>query len=162
MKKSLIAIIAGLLGGIIGGVAVGIATVRFLGKEVKKCKELSDKHFVLMRLFEQWIFTKQEGKSVVDYLKEKNIKSVAIYGMSYVGNRLYDELEGTDISVKYVIDRKGDSCYVEVDVFKPEDELMPVDAVLVTAVYYFDEIEEALSEKLDCPILSLEDILYEM
>lgn len=41
-----------------------------------------------------------------------------------------------------------------------EDKLEPVDAVVVTAISFFDEIEEALNAKTDCPILSLEDILY--
>ena len=29
-------------------------------------------------------------------------------------------------------------------------------------VVFFDEIEEKLSMKIDCPIISLEDILYEI
>ena len=40
--------------------------------------------------------------------------------------------------------------------------LETVDAVVVTAITFFDEIEERLSEKVDCPIISLEDILYEV
>ncbi len=44
----------------------------------------------------------------------------------------------------------------------PEDELPDVDAVIVTAITFFDEIEEKLTEKISCPVLSLEDILYEV
>ena len=43
-----------------------------------------------------------------------------------------------------------------------EDDLKPVDAIVVTAITFFDEIKEKLSEKIDCPIISLEDILYEV
>ena len=43
-----------------------------------------------------------------------------------------------------------------------EDELEPVDAVVVTAITFFNEIEQKLSKKLDCEIISLEDILYEV
>ena len=43
-----------------------------------------------------------------------------------------------------------------------EDELEEVDAVIVTAVTFFDDILEKLSQKLDCPVISLEDILYEI
>lgn len=46
--------------------------------------------------------------------------------------------------------------------FFPEDKLDVVSAVIVTAVYYFDEIKEEMEKKISCPILSLEDILYEM
>ncbi len=37
----------------------------------------------------------------------------------------------------------------------------PVDAIVVTAITFYDEIKEELSRKIDCPIISLEDILYE-
>ena len=47
------------------------------------------------------------------------------------------------------------------DVVSVDDNLEVVDAVVVTAVTFFDEIQEKLSAKMDCPILSLEDILYE-
>ena len=43
-----------------------------------------------------------------------------------------------------------------------DDDLEEVDAVVVTAITFFDEIEEKLSQKIDCPIISLEDILYEI
>ena len=43
-----------------------------------------------------------------------------------------------------------------------EEKLEKVDAIIVTAVSFFDQIEEELSEKISCPIISLEDILYEV
>ena len=48
------------------------------------------------------------------------------------------------------------------DILTPEDELEPVDVIVVTAIYYFDEIEDMLFEKVDYPVVSLEDILYEL
>ena len=41
-----------------------------------------------------------------------------------------------------------------------EDELPTVDAVVVTAVFYFDQIASELQEKVECPIVSVEDVLY--
>lgn len=82
--------------------------------------------------------------------------------MSYAGETLVDELRGTEVKVVYGIDKNADTIYSDIDVFSMEDDLAKVDAVVVTAITFFDEIEENLSEKLDCPILSLEDILYEI
>lgn len=82
--------------------------------------------------------------------------------MKELGEHLYDELEGTGIIVQYIIDKNADQIYADVEVKTPDEKLDQVDAIVVTAVYYFDEIEEMLSEKVDCPVLSLEDILYEM
>ena len=75
---------------------------------------------------------------------------------------LKEELKGTDIEVAYGIDQKADSIFSDINVVSPEYCLDNVDAIVVTAIHFFDEIEEKLSEKVDCPILSLEDILYEM
>ena len=48
------------------------------------------------------------------------------------------------------------------EVVSPEDGLREVDAVIVTSIFFMDEIEKALSVKLSCPVISLEDILYEL
>lgn len=50
----------------------------------------------------------------------------------------------------------------DVDVVSLNDYLERVDVVVVTAITFFDDIKEKLSKKLDCPIISLEDILYEV
>ena len=54
------------------------------------------------------------------------------------------------------------SIYADLDVVTIDDELARVDAIVVTAVTFFDAIEEQLLNKIDCPILSLEDVLYEV
>lgn len=82
--------------------------------------------------------------------------------MSYAGETLVEELKDSNIEVKYGIDKNADSMYIDVDVLTIEDDLESVDAIVVTAITFFDEIEEKLSEKMDCPIISLEDILYEI
>lgn len=82
--------------------------------------------------------------------------------MSYAGETLIDELKDTGIEVVYGIDQKADTIYADVEVLSMDDSLEDVDVVIVTAITFFDEIETKLSEKLDCPIISLEDILYEV
>jgi hypothetical protein len=43
-----------------------------------------------------------------------------------------------------------------------EDELEEVDTIVVTAITYLDELEEKFLEKVNCPIISIEDILYDI
>lgn len=43
---------------------------------------------------------------------------------------------------------------------KPDDTLPDVDAIIVTAFFFFDEIEQELEDKIDCPIISIEDVVY--
>ena len=116
----------------------------------------------LYMAFDQWLRIHQEGKTLTEYFNQNQYQTVAIYGMKELGERLYDELEGTDVTVRYIIDKNADMIYADVNVVTPEDVLEPVDIIVVTAIYYFDEIEENLSGKVHCPIISLEDILYEI
>ena len=64
--------------------------------------------------------------------------------------------------MQYGIDKNADNIYMDVNIVTMEDELKPVDAIVVTPIFFFDDIEEELSQKIDCPIISLEDVLYEV
>lgn len=158
MKKGAMSIILVLSGAVIGA----LVTMKALIKKIDKLKETSDKHFTLMYLLNEWLKTKQEGKTIIQYLHENQITDVAIYGMSYVGKRLYDELKNSDIEIKYAIDRNADGICAEIEVFSLEENLPEAKAVIVTPVFYFDEIKEKLEKKVNSKILSLEDILYEI
>ncbi|MBD5476909.1 MAG: hypothetical protein HDR17_13180 [Lachnospiraceae bacterium] len=158
MKKGIISIASAIAGAATGA---GI-TAKQVTKETKRQKELSDKHFALYLLMNQWVKVKQENKSIASYLEKKGYRDIAIYGMNYVGETLLGELAGSGVNVKYAIDRNADNIYTDVDVVMPDASIEKVDAIIVTPVTFFDEIEEMLSWKTDCPILSMEDILYEV
>ncbi len=158
MKKGMISILSATAGAAIGASVVGKTVLR----EKDKAKSMADKHLALFLMMNQWVKVKQEGKSISAYLAENGYKKIAVYGMSYAGETLFDELKDTEVTAAYGIDEKADAVYTDEEVFMPEDDLPEVDAVVVTAITFFDEIVEKLSGKLDCPILSLENILYEV
>ncbi len=158
MKKGVISVLSAVIGAAAGA---GVVKKTVIG-ETEKLKVQSDKHLALYLMMNQWVKVKQAGKSPAAYLERNGYKKIAIYGMSYAGETLLDELKGTGIEVAYAIDRNAASIYSEVGVVSMEDNFEEVDAVVVTAIAFFDEIEEALETKMDCPILSLEDILYEV
>ena len=158
MKKGIISALSTIVGAAVGAGAVG--SIR--EKEVHKWRNYSDKHLALYKMMCQWVTVKQEGKKLEDYFEKNGYKRIAIYGMSFAGDTLIDELRNSDVQVAYGIDKNASSIYAEIDVVTMEDDLDDVDAVVVTAITFFDEIAEALSEKMDCPIISLEDVLYEV
>lgn len=158
MKKLVISILSALTGAALGAGAVG----KFSSDKAKKIQSMSDKHLSLFLMMNQWVKVKQEGKKLADYFVSNGYHKIAVYGMSYAGETLLDELKDTDVTVVYAIDKNAGSIYADVDVFFMDDDLGEADAVVVTAITFFDEIEEKLSEKMDCPIISLEDILYEV
>lgn len=158
MNKPVLTILSALTGAAVGAGAVGKVT----GKNIEKERSMSDKHLALFRMMDQWVQVKQEGKNLASYFEKNGYKKIAIYGMSYAGKTLLNELKDTDVVVAYGIDKKAESIYSDVDIVSVDEKLDEVDAVVVTAITFFDEIEEKLAAKVSCPILSLEDILYEV
>ena len=158
MKKGIISIASAIAGAAVGA---GV-TARQVTKETKRQKEMAQKHLALYLMMNQWVKVKQENKSIAGYLEKNGYKEIAIYGMNYVGETLLNELAGSGVKVKYAIDRNADNIYTDVDIVVPDVSIEKVDAIIVTPITFFDEIEEMLSKKTDCPILSMEDILYEV
>lgn len=162
MKKVMIPILsAG--AGVLAGMAAGAGlTKKASNTEIAKEREMAEKHLALFLMMNRWVEVKQQGKSPADYLLTKKYQTIAIYGMSYAGERLVEELKNSGVTVSYGIDKKAGGGYSDMEVVSPEDGLREVDAVIVTSIFFMDEIEKALSVKLSCPVISLEDILYEL
>ncbi len=158
MKKGVMSAISMLMGATAGAGVVG----KVQGDKLKITKDMSAKHLKLFLMMNQWVKVKQEGKNLSTYFENKGYKRIAIYGMSYAGETLVDELKDTGIEVVYGIDQNADSIFADIDIVTMDDTLEEVDAVVVTAITFFGEIEEKLSGKLNCSIISLEDILYEV
>lgn len=158
MKKGMVSILS-LTTGIMAGVAIGL----YKGEKKRASeKGMSEKLLTLFLMMDQWVSVKQEGKNLSGYFEKNGYKKIAIYGMSYAGIALARELKNTATEVKYGIDKNAGNLSAPIKVLSPESDLDKVDAVVVTAVSYFDQIEEELRRKFGCPILSLEDIVYEV
>lgn len=162
MKKAVSKAISVLAGGVAGAVAASAATGSMMGKKLKEKDEWFKKVVSYYHMYDRWLSIRQQGKSLVEWFEKNHYKTVAIYGIKELGERLYDELKDSGIEVKYIIDKKADELFADVDIITPDQELEPVDAIVVTATFYFDEIDETLSEKVEYPIVSLEDIIYEV
>lgn len=158
MKKVFIA----LLSAVVGAIAGASYILKITSGEKAKEKELSTKHFALFQLMNRWVEVKQEGKNLSIYFEKNGYKKIAIYGMSYVGRTLVEELKNSGVNVAYGIDKRADSFNSEVDIITLDEELEEVDAIVVTAITFFDEIADTLEAKVDCPIINLEDLLYEV
>lgn len=81
-----------------------------------------------------------------------------------MGSRLLDELNASEIQVAYGIDKNIDEVFNEIEVFSLDninEATEQVDAVVVTAIFAYDEIREELEKHFDCVILSLEDVVFE-
>lgn len=149
-----------ILGSIAGVVAGELTIGKARKRAMHKLEEDDTKFHEFYSLLLQWIHIHNEGKKISAYLKNCGYHTVAIYGMKELGEELLYELKDSEIEVRYAIDKNADDLYAEIDIYRPDDELEIVDAVIVTAIHWFDDIERDMRQKLDCPILSLEDVVY--
>lgn len=156
MKKGFVGIMAFALGALAGGAAAAYVT----GKNVEEKSKKVDKFKGYYNMQNQWLQLKLEGKSLESFFLDKGYQTVAIYGMGEMGNRLYEELKGSQVQVKYGIDKNASGTYADIDVFTLDDDLEAVDVVVVTAVFDFCKIEEEISGLFTCPIISLDEVVF--
>ena len=110
MKRGIITILSALTGAAVGAGAVG----KVEGKKLEQANAMSSKHLELFKMMNQWVKIKQEGKNLSLYFETNGYKKIAIYGMSYAGETLINELENSSVTVAYGIDRNAESLYANV------------------------------------------------
>lgn len=126
-------------------------------------EKLSNKHLLLFQLMNEWVIVKQEGICLDSFFTQRGYKTIAIYGFNSVGRTLFSELSDSSVEVVYAIDQQAEKIIApSVKVFKPNEDLPKVDVVVVTPITYFEEIESSLEKKMNCPIISLEDIVFDV
>lgn len=156
MKKVFYGIIT-----VLAGIAVGVmGTQKLLLDPLRKNQENAEKFQMLFQMMDQWVRLKQEGVNLSRFFVENGYKKIAIYGMGLAGETLSNELRGTGVEVAYAIDRNKYGVATDLDVYSPDEDIPEVDAIIVSAIAYFDEVLTKLEGKMDCPIISLEDVVY--
>ena len=128
--------------------------------EVKKLLIQERKVYFLYEFMNRWLLLKQKNINLSKFFIDKKLKSIAIYGAHYMGQRLYDELQGSSVNFLYAIDKSPKRLDWQIPIYHPNDILENVDAIVITPIFDYLEIKDDLSEKLICPMLSIEDVLF--
>lgn len=133
-----------------------------LQKDKKNLKLLK-----MIKVYDYWMYLNIRNKRIEIYFNNHNYKKIAIYGMNYIGNRLYDELLNSSVEVVFGIDREGDSIVHNMPILKKEDleiseYIEKIDVIVVTIVDFCQEILNEIKLKWAKPIVFIEDILIEL
>lgn len=132
-----------------------------LNEVLMEWKVLAQKHLFMFQIMNRWVELKQKNFCIWKFLQKKGYHHIAIYGMSFIGRRLYEELANY-VEIDYAINKNADNICMDICIYLPNDHLEEVDAIIVTTVMHFDEITELLQKKVKCPVLSLENIIDEL
>lgn len=152
-------IISMLLGIVSGGYWMG----RKYCLKLVETRILSEKHLNIVKLYDIWMMTKQNGASIAQYLSDNDIRTIAIYGMSFMGIRLLHELKGSSIRIEYGIDCNPKMRIPELKIYHLKElGKVKVDAIIVTAIFSFDKIKNDLEKLGFDKIIGLDEILYNL
>lgn len=113
------------------------------------------------RILNQWMILKENNISLARILARKGYQKVAIYGMGFMGKHLYEELKNSEITIDYAIDKNAMMMRHSLLILELKDDFPPVDAIIVTATFDYDNIALFLKKKTSSPIISLEEIIAE-
>lgn len=116
----------------------------------------------IIALLEKWVLLNQGGYSVKQVLEEREFHRIAIYGLGCVGNLLCKELDDSPIEVVYIIDNNAEKLSSNYSIYTMNHDLESldkVDVIIVTPFYSFEEIKQQLNQRIEVPVLSIEEIL---
>ena len=100
-----------------------------------------------MRTYRLWMTEEENNNKIVNYLLERNMRKVGLYGYNFAGKQLSAEMEKADIEAVWVTE---------------ENIVFDADIVIITVWLDYREIEEKISTKIGSPNISLQEIVEEM
>ncbi len=153
MKNRYVICLTGAMSFVTGFFLGGKALVRM----INDYKTRMDRNYSNMMLFNDWVEFLYAGGSVGQYFHKNGYKRVMIYGNGYVGQRLFQALEETDVEVAAIMDQANSSdTDTEGRLIGVNSRIPDIDCVVVTPTACFDEIYHMLRERTRQPIISVE------
>ena len=155
-----------ILGTIIGLVVGFCLGVRWISKQYdihcEKIEKIADKFSDYYAIMHQWMRLIQKGHNLSNYCEKNQYKRVAIYGLNDIAYTIINELNDFDTKIAFCIDRNADNLFSEIDLYRPDEDMPDVDVCIVAIPELYREITEVLKGKMNCPIISIEDIIWEL
>lgn len=121
----------------------------------------------MVRVYDYWMYLKIRDIKLEKYFNNHNYKVITIYGMNYIGNRLYDELNNTSVKVIFGVDKVGENIVYEVPILNINssefaEKIQDVDVIVVTAIAFYQQILAEIRKVCNNPVVSIEEILLEL
>ncbi len=147
------------------GMVFGAGIMNSISKKtIEQERKLRERYQQYYSVASRCLMLKNDGKKIADYFEEKQIRTVAIYGVGTMGNILYNELADSNVKVSCFIDANAEELSYgldEVEVLIPDEVCTKenIDAIIVTPVADYDEIRSKLENCSSAQIISFETIV---
>lgn len=114
-------------------------------------------------VYNRWMMLDEQGICLEDYLAKNHVHSVAVYGFSYIGKRLYGRLKQGKVCLKYFIDMNAEYLREDtVPIYRPNEALIPVDMIIISLVDGVESISKKLREVSDAKICTITELIEKM
>lgn len=133
--------------------------IQNLNKKIIRKDEEIRKINVNNSLLKDWLIVRQNGINLADWLEVNGIYKIVIYGYGILGKAFFVEMQNSNVEVLAIADKNYKNIYANVPVVGV-DSIPECDAIIVSVINYYDEIEQQLVTKCRYPIISLEDVIY--
>lgn len=133
-------------------------TISYDNRQLYKKYKRAETQYALLN---QWMTLSEAGITLEKILQVRGYQKIAIYGMADIGRHMYQALIDSSIEICYGMDRSKSGQFETIMIKKVDEDVEPVDAMIVTAVMDYEDIKNDLEKKLKFPIISIEEIIFE-
>jgi hypothetical protein len=126
-----------------------------------KIKSNSIKFETYLNMLDAWMELRENGISLEKYFSNHGYTRIALYGYGIFARHLIRELRQSSVTIECLIDQQRDKIRCGVKTILPGDEPEDLDAIVVTAFHYFEEIRKQYVDK-EVNVVSMENIIKEV
>lgn len=133
-------------------------------RKIEEKDAITKKDNLIKESLTQWVRIEHERKSISALLNQMGYKKVAIYGYGFLGKALERVLQGdNNVVLSCVIDKNAHFTEHGNRILQPKDGLPELDVIIVTSLFYYEEINEELkSFGIQADIISLDALLFQL
>lgn len=115
----------------------------------------------LTKIYKQWVYAYANGRCATDVLKEKNVRSIAIYGAGEVGRLIASDAKKAGLNVDYFLDvKEKNNLNDDIACYNPNDFIIPETDIIVNTVLIWNrDVSDFISKKTNIPVISIWKLL---
>ena len=134
----------------------------FAYKDTAKLMRLYQRSNRIQAILDCWLTNKEKNLTCKQYLEDKGIKDVVVYGCGVLGRHLINELWGTEVNIEAVIDRDLSKGGDGIKTIRLGDEVSANALIIITPVLEAKEIEKELHRYYSNEIMYINQLIENM
>lgn len=130
--------------------------------DIRCLQQRSDKYEMYLNLMDDWMALREKGVRLDKYLLDRGYTKIGLYGYGILGRHFIEEMKESKAQVLFLIDQQRDKLYAPLPVYMPSEKFPDCDVIVVSSVFFMEDICQELKQYGQHKLLSLEIIISEM